>query len=85
MSEFTNPCLLRKQAYILIRKIKDGADTMEKLFRCKDIGNSCGFEVRGGTEEEVLQKAAEHAKTAHSMNDKTKRLFERLRIAIRTR
>ena len=58
---------------------------MEKLFRCKDIGNSCGFEVRGGSEEEVLQKAEEHAKAAHSMNDKTRRLVERLRIAIRTR
>jgi predicted small metal-binding protein len=69
----------------LIRKIKRGVVTMEKLFRCKDIGNRCGFEARGGSEEEVLEKAAEHAKTAHSMNDKTKRLFERLRIAIRTR
>jgi predicted small metal-binding protein len=58
---------------------------MEKLFRCKDIGNRCGFEVRGGTEEEVLQKASEHAKTAHSMSDTTKSLVERLRIAIRTR
>jgi predicted small metal-binding protein len=57
---------------------------MEKLFRCRDIGNSCGFEVRGGSEEEVLQKAEEHAKTAHSMTDKTKRLVDRLRIAIRT-
>ena len=58
---------------------------MEKLFRCKDIGNSCGFEVRGGSEEEVLQKAEEHAKTAHSMNDRTKKLVERLCIAIRIR
>jgi predicted small metal-binding protein len=57
---------------------------METLFRCRDIGNSCGFEARGGSEEEVLQKAEEHAKTAHGMNDKTKRLVDRLRIAIRT-
>jgi predicted small metal-binding protein len=57
---------------------------MEKLFRCKDIGNRCGYEVWGESEEEVLQKATEHNKAAHHIKENT-RLAEKVRIAIRTK
>ena len=40
---------------------------MAKAIHCKDGGFDCQEVVRGETEEEVLQKAAEHAKTAHSV------------------
>ena len=39
---------------------------MAKVIRCKDAGFDCAEVVRGQTEEEVLQKAAEHAKAVHN-------------------
>lgn len=41
---------------------------MAKVLRCKDAGFDCGEEIRGQTEEEVLQKAAEHAKKVHNLD-----------------
>ena len=39
---------------------------MAKAIYCKDAGFDCAEVVRGQTEEEVLQKAAEHAKAVHN-------------------
>ena len=39
---------------------------MAKVIHCKDAGFDCAEVVRGQTEDEVLQKAAEHAKSAHN-------------------
>jgi predicted small metal-binding protein len=41
---------------------------MAKVLRCKDTGFDCAVEIRGQTEEEVLQKAGEHAKKAHNVD-----------------
>jgi len=41
---------------------------MAKVLRCKDAGFDCGEEIRAETEEEVLQKAAEHAKKVHNID-----------------
>ena len=57
---------------------------MEKLFRCKDIGNRCDYEIWGESEEEVLQKATDHNKAAHNIKENT-RLADKVRIAIRTK
>jgi predicted small metal-binding protein len=40
---------------------------MAKVLRCKDAGFDCKAEFRGQTEEEVLRKAAEHAKEVHNL------------------
>ncbi len=40
---------------------------MAKVIHCKDGGFDCAEVVRGQTEEEVLQKAAEHAQAVHSI------------------
>jgi predicted small metal-binding protein len=40
---------------------------MAKVIYCKDGGLDCPEVVRGQTEDEVLQKAAEHAKSVHNM------------------
>lgn len=40
---------------------------MAKVLRCKDAGYDCDYEARGETEEEVLQKGAEHAKQVHNI------------------
>jgi len=42
---------------------------MVKVLRCKDVGVGCGFEARAATEEEVLKIAAQHAKTAHGIDE----------------
>jgi predicted small metal-binding protein len=40
---------------------------MAKVIHCKDGGFDCAEVVRGQTEEEVLQKAAAHAKAVHNI------------------
>ncbi len=40
---------------------------MAKVIRCRNGGFDCDAVVRGATEEEVLQKAAEHAKRDHNI------------------
>ena len=40
---------------------------MAKAIYCKDAGNDCAEVIRGQTEEEVLQKAAEHGKSVHNL------------------
>jgi len=54
---------------------------MGKVLRCGDLVNGCDFEARG-TEEEILQRAAPHAKEAHGM-EVTPALAEAVKGAIR--
>lgn len=56
---------------------------MEKRLDCKDVGVDCDFVACGKTEEEVFQKAAEHARTGHGMNEIPKELYDKVRSAIR--
>lgn len=55
---------------------------MAKVIYCKDTGLDCAEVLRGETEEEVLQKAAEHAKTVHNM-DVTPEMAQQVRALIR--
>jgi len=57
---------------------------MQKLFKCRDIGNDCNFQAHGRSEEEVLQKVSEHAKKAHNMTEISKELSDKVRTAIYT-
>jgi len=41
---------------------------LTKSFRCADAGVVCRAEVTGETEEEVLEKAVEHAREAHGVD-----------------
>ncbi len=55
----------------------------EKELRCRDVGEgSCDFVIRGKTDDEILEKAAEHAKTIHNMTEIPKEVFEKVRSAI---
>ncbi|MFQ6116653.1 MAG: DUF1059 domain-containing protein [Candidatus Bipolaricaulia bacterium] len=57
---------------------------MVKVLRCRDVGIwDCDFVVRADTEEELLKKAAEHAKTAHSLEKITGEAVEKIRAALR--
>jgi predicted small metal-binding protein len=56
---------------------------MKKRLGCREVGVDCDFVACGRTEEEVLQKAAEHAKTGHNMSEIPKEMFDKVRSAIR--
>jgi predicted small metal-binding protein len=57
---------------------------MPKVLRCRDVGVACDWEARGETEEEVLQKATEHARTVHNMTEIPKEMVQKVKAAIRT-
>jgi len=57
---------------------------MAKVLRCRDVGIwDCDFVVHADTEEELLKKAAEHAKTVHNLEEITEEAVEKIRAAIR--
>jgi len=57
---------------------------MAKILECAKVEPSSGCKhiIRGETEEEVLQKAAEHAKE-HGIREVTPELMERVKSNIR--
>jgi predicted small metal-binding protein len=55
---------------------------MTKVLNCSDVTPGCNFEIRGNSEDEVLKKAAEHAKTAHNMQNMPPDLLSKVRSAI---
>jgi predicted small metal-binding protein len=56
---------------------------MAKVVLCREVGVDCDFETRGATEQEVLDKAAEHGRTAHGMQELSPELAAKVRAAIR--
>jgi AhpD family alkylhydroperoxidase len=54
----------------------------EKELRCRDVGADCDYVMRGKTEEEIFNKASEHAKKAHHMKEIPKEMMEKARAAI---
>jgi predicted small metal-binding protein len=56
---------------------------MAKIVRCREVGVDCDFEARGATEQEVLDKCAEHGWTAHGIEVLAPELVEKVRAAIR--
>lgn len=56
---------------------------MAKEYTCRDVGVDCDWQARGNTIEEVLQKIAEHAKSAHGMNEIPPELVAKVQAAIR--
>ena len=56
---------------------------MAKTVNCRDVGVDCDFTATGETEEQVLQQCAEHARTAHGMNEISPELATKVRAAIR--
>ncbi len=52
---------------------------MKKRLSCRDMGADCDFTLCAKTEEEVFQKAAEHVKTAHNLNEISKEMADKAR------
>jgi len=55
-----------------------------KTMHCNDLMQGCDFVAHGETEQEVMKKAAEHAKTAHGVDKITPDLAKKVKAAIRT-
>ncbi len=56
---------------------------MSKVVHCRDVGFDCDGIVRAETEEEVLKKVAEHAKSAHNVEEVTAEIIEKVRKVMR--
>jgi len=56
---------------------------MEKRLSCRDVGVDCDFIACGKTEDEVMWKAADHARTSHNMSEISKEVHDKVRSAIR--
>jgi predicted small metal-binding protein len=56
---------------------------MPKTLRCTDIIPGCDFVARGESEDEVLARAAEHARTRHHLRAITPEILAHVRAAIR--
>lgn len=56
---------------------------MSKVLKCRDLGVACDWVGRGQTEDEVLQKAAEHARKDHGMQEIPPDLAAKAKAAIR--
>lgn len=57
---------------------------MAKELRCRDLGMNCDFVTKANSEDEIMQKAAVHARSAHQINDMPPELAAKVRAAIRT-
>jgi len=55
---------------------------MAKVLKCNDLNPGCSFEARGNSEEDVLKKAAEHAKMVHQMKEIPPDVLSKARSAI---
>jgi predicted small metal-binding protein len=56
---------------------------MPKSLQCKDVGINCDWKTQGQTEDEVMKKASEHARTVHKMNQMPPEMQQKVRGAIR--
>ena len=56
---------------------------MGKLLRCRDVGVDCDFEVRAETEDEIMEKCAEHVKNVHNMTEVPPELAAKAKAAIK--
>ncbi len=56
---------------------------MGKILRCRDVGMDCDFEARGKSVEEIMQKAAKHAKEDHGMDEIPEEVVAKVQAAIR--
>ncbi len=56
---------------------------MEKRLSCRDVGADCDFVACGKTEEEIFEKAREHGRTEHNLDEIPKELIDKARSAIR--
>ncbi|UCC71889.1 MAG: DUF1059 domain-containing protein [Gemmatimonadota bacterium] len=57
---------------------------MAKELRCRDLGMNCSQVIRAETEEELLERVAEHALTVHGIDVVQAGMLEQLQAVIYT-
>jgi len=55
---------------------------MSKVLNCRDVGFDCEGVIRADSEDEVMSQAAEHARTAHGLDEITPEVAEQIRSRI---
>lgn len=55
---------------------------MAKVLSCRDVGMDCDFVAHGANEQEVLGKAAEHARKDHGMDQIPPEVLSKVQAAI---
>ena len=56
---------------------------MGKVLKCRDVGVDCDFEAHGKDVDEILRKAAEHAKGCHMGTEMTPELVAKIKASIK--
>ena len=56
---------------------------MSKVMKCGDVVPGCEYVARGQNEDEVLARAAEHAKKDHGMQSIPDDVLKKVKSAIR--
>jgi predicted small metal-binding protein len=56
---------------------------MAKVLRCSDVGFDCEGEIRAATEQELLDKAAEHARSTHGVQEMTPEIVAKVKGVMR--
>jgi len=56
---------------------------MAKTLHCADLMPGCDYVVKGDSEQDVLQQAAEHARTVHNISEITPELAAQVQSKIR--
>jgi predicted small metal-binding protein len=60
-----------------------GDKTMAKTISCKDVGMDCDFTARAETEEALMQQVAEHASSAHGVQQVPPEILDRVKAVIK--
>ncbi|MBV8807416.1 MAG: DUF1059 domain-containing protein [Acidobacteriaceae bacterium] len=55
---------------------------MSKVLKCRDVGLDCDYVVRAESEQEVMTKAAEHARNDHGIDEIPKEMLPQVKAAI---
>jgi len=55
---------------------------MSKVLSCREVGMDCDFVARGQNEQEILAKAAEHARKDHGMDRIPDEVLDKVKAAI---
>ena len=56
---------------------------MSKAVNCRDVGYDCEGVVKADTEEETLALVAEHAKSAHGLEEVTPEVVAKVKSVMR--
>ena len=56
---------------------------MGKTLRCRDVGIDCDAIIRAETENELMEKVAEHAKDVHGMTEISPETAAKVKAAIK--